>query len=333
MIRSRPPHNGPRLRRRARRRGGGALPGENGPRRPRLQKGFIVLPSAFTLANLFFGVFALVAASRGDYAWAAWFVVIAGVLDALDGRVARVTRTGTNFGAQLDSLVDAISFGVAPAYVAYRLHFAASEWGWLIPLAFIMAIVIRLARFNVEQAGGAKRHFTGLPSPVAGITVAAVYPFSQTALATRYLEALPWPEAVGGLMLVLAVLMVSPVPYSAVPTVGKRAPSRTVLTLGLLAGLAILLAWPEYVIFLALMGYAFWGLAKAVTTGLLDRLPESDVLDEDDDGTGLPEMGYGGFHLGALESDEDPAAEADGPDGGDGRRPLHPRDERREERP
>ena len=270
------------LRRRGRKRA--AEGGRNGHplRRAQLQKGIIVLPSAFTLANLFFGVFALVAASRGDYGWAAWFVVFAGVLDGLDGRVARVTRTGTSFGAQLDSLVDAISFGVAPAYIAYRLHFAGAEWAWLLALAFIMAVVIRLARFNVERGSGSNKEFTGLPSPAAGITVAAVYPFSQTEVAVRYLETLPWPEAVGGLMLMLAVLMVSPVPYSVLPTLGRYTPPRAVLIPGLVAGMAILLAWPEYVIFLSLMGYAFWGLAKAVTTGLLDRLPQSGALMDED---------------------------------------------------
>ena len=82
------------------------------PRVP-LQRGIIILPSAFTLGNLFFGVYAIVAATRGDFDWAGWFIVFAGLLDMLDGRVARFTRTGSAFGAELDSLVDAISFGVA----------------------------------------------------------------------------------------------------------------------------------------------------------------------------------------------------------------------------
>src|SRR5690606_188012 len=80
----------------------------------RLQRGVIIVPNALTLANLFFGVWAIVSASRGDFVTAAWLVVIASVADLLDGRVARVTRTGSRFGGELDSLVDAISFGVAP---------------------------------------------------------------------------------------------------------------------------------------------------------------------------------------------------------------------------
>ena len=94
-------------------------------RQETLQRGVIILPSAFTLGNLFFGVYAIVAASRGDFLWAGWFIIFAGVLDMLDGRVARFTRTGSAFGAELDSLVDAISFGVAPGYIMFELFFAA----------------------------------------------------------------------------------------------------------------------------------------------------------------------------------------------------------------
>ena len=83
------------------------------PRRETLQRGIIILPSAFTLGNLFFGLYAIVSASRGEFLSAGWFIILAGVLDMLDGSVARFTRTGSRFGAELDSLVDAISFGVA----------------------------------------------------------------------------------------------------------------------------------------------------------------------------------------------------------------------------
>src|SRR5690606_40423595 len=85
------------------------------PRRETLQRGVIILPSAFTLGNLFFGMYAIVAASRGDYVWAGWFIIFAGTLDMLDGSVAPLTRTGSRFGAALDSRVDAPSFGAAAA--------------------------------------------------------------------------------------------------------------------------------------------------------------------------------------------------------------------------
>ena len=94
-------------------------------RRRRLRRGIIILPSAFTMGNLFFGLYAVVAALRGDFAWAGWFIVYAATLDLLDGRVARFTRTGSAFGAELDSLTDVISFGVAPALIMILLYFTA----------------------------------------------------------------------------------------------------------------------------------------------------------------------------------------------------------------
>ena len=125
------------------------------PRVP-LQRGIIILPSAFTLGNLFFGVYAIVAATRGDFEWAGWFIVFAGILDLLDGRVARFTRTGTAFGAELDSLVDAISFGVAPALIAYQLYFTEGRWGWTVCFVYIAASVVRLARFQ-RRSGGTRQ--------------------------------------------------------------------------------------------------------------------------------------------------------------------------------
>ena len=125
-------------------------------RRPTLQRGVIILPSAFTLGNLFFGVYAMVSVSRGDFLWAGWCIIIAGILDMLDGSVARLTRTGSAFGAELDSLVDAVSFGVAPGYIMFALFFADAQWSWVLSFVYITAVVVRLARFNIEQV--AKRN-------------------------------------------------------------------------------------------------------------------------------------------------------------------------------
>lgn len=263
----------------------------DGRRRPRanLQRGIIILPSAFTLGNLFFGIYAIVAATRGDYEWAGWFIVFAGVLDMLDGRVARFTRTGSRFGAELDSLVDAISFGVAPSIIMYQIFFADAEsWSWTLSYVFVVAVVVRLARFNVEQGGEAKRQFLGLPSPAAGMTLAAWYPFSQTPLFDLYLSDLPWPQIMAVGMVLIGVLMVSHVPYAKVPRIGFRS-WRGRLTTAWIATLVVLaVTIPRYYFFTALVLYIAWGLLKTVLLGLLDRLPERDPLlddpeDEDDD--------------------------------------------------
>lgn len=256
------------------------------PRRhAKLQRGVIILPSAFTLGNLFFGIYAIVAASRGDFVWAGWFIVFAGVLDMLDGRVARFTRTGSAFGAELDSLVDAISFGVAPGYIMYQLFFAADAgWGWILVYAYVTAVVVRLARYNIEQGGEAKRYFHGLPSPAAGMTLASFYPFSQTTFFTTYLGDLPWQQVLGVGMVLLAVLMVSHVPYARVPKIGLRTPKGILNTIVALGALFLALAVPHYYFFSALLLYITWGLVKSVLLGFLDRLPGGDpLLDEDED--------------------------------------------------
>jgi CDP-diacylglycerol--serine O-phosphatidyltransferase len=256
-------------------------------RRPRvpLQRGIIILPSAFTLGNLFFGIYAIVAATRGDFEWAGWFIIFAGILDMLDGRVARFTRTGSRFGAELDSLVDAISFGVAPGFIMYEIFFAdATSWSWTLSYVYIVAAVVRLARFNVEQGGEAKRHFLGLPSPAAGMTLASWYPFSQTPLFQTYLSDLPWSQIMAIGMVLIGVLMVSHVPYAKVPRLGLRTMKGRLTTAWIGTLLVLAVTVPRYYFFTALVLYIAWGLLKTVSLGLLDRLPDRDpLLDEPDD--------------------------------------------------
>jgi len=203
----------------------------------------------------------------------------------LDGSVARFTRTGSRFGAELDSLVDAISFGVAPAFIQYRLFFADTQWSWLLSFVYVTAVVVRLARFNVEQAGHAKKHFHGLPSPAAGMVLASYHPFSRTPLFEAYLVDLPWQQIMGVGMVLLGVLMVSHVPYSRVPKIGLRSARGLANTAFVLAALFAALYVPAYYFFMSLLLYILWGLVKSVVLGLLDRLPGGDpLLDEDDDG-------------------------------------------------
>ena len=183
----------------------------------------IALPNGFTLANLFFGMFAIVAASRGEFDAAARFIVFGAIADTLDGRIARATNSGSKFGSELDSLVDALSFGTAPALIMYFLALNEGRWDWIFCFFFTACAVMRLARFNVEQAGKAKTHFTGLPSPAAGMTLATYYWFSQTSLYTETMIAdLPWHQMLRWVMLGLGMLMISNVQYAAIPTVGFR---------------------------------------------------------------------------------------------------------------
>ncbi len=284
------------------------------PRRPTLQRGIIILPSAFTLGNLFFGIHAIVAASRGDLVWAGWFIIIAGVLDMLDGRIARFTRTGSSFGAELDSLVDAISFGVAPAYIMYVLYFADTQWSWTLSYVYVTSVVVRLARFNVEQGGEAKRYFHGLPSPAAGMLLASFYPFSQTSFFQEYLSDFPWPRIAGLSMVLLGVLLVSHVPYAKVPRIGFKTARGLVTTAFVAACVVAAFTVPRYFFFTYGILYVTWGLLKSVLLGLLDRLPGEDPLldeDDDEDEREVRVLDYGG--LGPLF----PVSDAEKPDDDD----------------
>lgn len=254
-------------------------------RRPQLQKGIIILPSAFTLGNLFFGIFALVTAAQGDLIWAAWYIVFASILDFADGRVARFTRTGSKFGAELDSLVDAISFGVAPGFIIYQQFLTETAWGWVLAYVYITAAVVRLARFNVEQGGGAKTHFHGLPSPTAGVILATYFPFSQTPFFQTHLADMPWPSIIGVTTVIISVLMVSNVPYPIIPRLGFKTLRNTVGTVWVVGGLSLAITVPRHYFFPATVLYTAFGLIKAILLGFIDRLPERDpLLDEEDHG-------------------------------------------------
>ena len=288
------------------------------PRRETLQRGVIILPSAFTLGNLFFGMHAIVAASRGDLIWAGWYIIFAGVLDMLDGRIARFTRTGSKFGAELDSLVDAISFGVAPGYIMYQVYFSDTQWSWVLSFVYVTAVVVRLARFNVEQGGEAKKYFHGLPSPAAGMFLASYYPFSQTPIYQEYLGDLPWGRMTGVGVVLLGILLVSHIPYAKVPRIGLKTARGLANTAFVLACLFAAITIPRYYFFTSLFLYILYGLAKSVLLGLLDRLPGGDPLldeeDDDDETSGRSEvrvLDYGNLGPRSVGGDRD--AEQDEP--------------------
>jgi CDP-diacylglycerol--serine O-phosphatidyltransferase len=250
------------------------------------RRAVVVLPNGATLASLFFGVFAIVAASRSEFDTAARCIVAAGICDALDGRIARATGTGSRFGSELDSLVDAISFGLAPAMIMYFAVLNRNGWDWIFAFLFVACAVIRLARFNVEQAGRAKKYFHGLPSPAAGMTLATYFWFSQTSLYTQTgIGDLNWPWGLRGLMLVLAFLMISNVSYPAVPSVGFKKLSEILGTLVVFATLVGVLFLRTEFYFPALVLYVLYGLAKTVIFGLLDKHPIGDapVISDDDE--------------------------------------------------
>jgi CDP-diacylglycerol--serine O-phosphatidyltransferase len=171
----------------------------------RFRRGIYLLPTIFTIGNLFCGFYSLVLAFRGDLERAALMIVVAGILDGLDGRIARLTGTTTEFGNQFDSLADVVSFGVAPALLAYRWALLPlGRIGWLVTFLFLVCTAMRLARFNIQASVGDKRFFAGLPSPsAAGALACVVFAFPLPA-------ELGWvPVSAAIMVATLGLLMVS----------------------------------------------------------------------------------------------------------------------------
>lgn len=252
------------------------------PRRRRLRRGIVILPSAFTLGNLFLGIWAIVTASRGAYSTAGWMIVGAAIMDLLDGRIARFTATGSAFGEELDSLVDAVSFGVAPAMIVYFSFLQqGGEWAWILSFLYIVCAVFRLARFNIEQAGTAKSTFHGLPSPTAGACLATYYAFTQTPFFEQFLSRVPINRTAGWLTLFLGLLMVSNVLYPVVPRFSTRSWGGRFAIFLAVVSLVSAFTYPEYFFFPFSIVYITYGLVRSVGMGLAERLPERDFLEDE----------------------------------------------------
>jgi CDP-diacylglycerol--serine O-phosphatidyltransferase len=182
-----------------------------------VHKGVFLLPNALTTGAMFAGFYSIISGINGHYTAAAVAVVIAGVLDGLDGRVARLTNTQSEFGVQYDSLSDLISFGLAPALLAFNWSLAsmrdisplAGKLGWLAAFLFAACAALRLARFNTQASTGDKSYFQGLASPAAaGTLVATIWFFEDQGISGESVRWLLWFETV-----VLGLLMFSRVRY------------------------------------------------------------------------------------------------------------------------
>ncbi|MGH9399632.1 MAG: CDP-diacylglycerol--serine O-phosphatidyltransferase [Thermoanaerobaculia bacterium] len=143
--------------------------------RERLSRGLFVLPTLFTVGNLFCGYLSIWSSIRGTFETSALLIIGAAVLDALDGRIARMTHTTSNFGEEYDSLADLVSFGVAPAVLAYSWGLSDFErLGWMVSFLFVACGSMRLARFNIQTRVVDKRYFVGLPIPAAAGTISSL---------------------------------------------------------------------------------------------------------------------------------------------------------------
>jgi CDP-diacylglycerol--serine O-phosphatidyltransferase len=235
------------------------------------RKGIYILPNLFTLAALFGGFYSVVMAMNGRFDQAAVGVFCAMVLDSLDGRVARMTNTQSAFGEQMDSLSDMVSFGAAPALIAYEWALKGlGRWGWIAAFVYCACAALRLARFNVNTGVVDKRYFQGLPSPAAAALVAGLI-WIATDSGIRGNDdllgvSIPW--IMFGLALYAGLTMVTNVPFYSFKDVSMKrsVPFASIVLIAL--GIAVINIHPPTVLFslfvvYGLSGYAVYGWRRA----------------------------------------------------------------------
>ncbi len=225
---------------------------------PRRSKGIYVLPNLITLAALFGGFYAIVMSMNGRFDLATVGIFAAMVLDSLDGRVARMTNTQSAFGEQMDSLSDMVSFGAAPALIAYEWSLKGlGRWGWIAAFVYCACAALRLARFNVNTTVVDKRYFQGLPSPAAAALVAGfIWLMTEAGVPGRDLS---W--WVFGLTLYAGLTMVTNVPFYSFKDMHmkKSVPFAVIVMIALF--IAIINIHPPTVLFALFVVYGFSGYA------------------------------------------------------------------------
>jgi len=223
------------------------------------KRGVYLLPNVLTTFGLFAGFFAIILATKGQYADAAIAIFVAMLFDGLDGRVARLTNTQSSFGEQYDSMADMLSFCVAPALLVYFWQFSdLGKIGWLGAFVYTAAGALRLARFNTQIGVEDKRYFQGLPSPAAAALVAGMVWTKQSIGVTdydQYLTLVSWFILVGA-----GVLMVSNVRYYSFKEINLKGRSSFKLLLIATLIIIVITLWPSVILFVFFLAYVLSGL-------------------------------------------------------------------------
>ena len=258
------------------------------PRKRR--KGIYILPNLFTLAALFGGFYAVVMAMNGRFDLAATGVFCAMVLDSLDGRVARMTNTQSAFGEQMDSLSDMVSFGAAPALIAYEWALKGlGRWGWIAAFVYCACAALRLARFNVNTGVVDKRFFQGLPSPAAAALVAGFIGLvTEVGVRGEDLLWLSWKQVTWvmfGFTLYAGLTMVTNVPFYSFKDVQMKKSVPFVVIVLIALVIAIINIHPPTVMFGVFVAYGLsgyvvylWRKAKGQPTSVIST--STDEPDE-----------------------------------------------------
>ncbi len=247
---------------------------------PVRSRGIYLLPNLFTTAALFCGFYAIVMAMNDRFEHAAWAIFVAMILDGLDGRIARLTNTQSEFGAQYDSLSDMVSFGAAPALVIYEWSLRGlGKAGWIAAFIYCAGAALRLARFNTNIEVVDKRFFQGLPSPAAAAMVAG-FVLLMTDLAVNGRDQLPWVSL--AITIFAGLSMVSNIPFYSFKDVNfrKSVPFIVVFLIALALALVSIdppkVLMPIFVLY-GLSGYAvfMWRLAKGKPVSIVQTDEET----------------------------------------------------------
>ncbi len=220
------------------------------------RRGIYLLPNLLTTAGLFAGFYAVVASMQGHFVYAAIAIFVAMIMDGLDGRMARITNTQTDFGAEYDSMADMVSFGIAPALVAYNWALSGlGKFGWLAAFVYVVAAALRLARFNTQVETADKRYFQGLASPSAAAILAGL-----VWVGTEYQwDVAPYAVYVGILTIVSGLLMVSNFRYSSFKGSNSKGKIPFIGIIIMVLLFVLIASFPPEVLFIGFSIYALSG--------------------------------------------------------------------------
>jgi len=226
------------------------------------RRGIYILPSMFTLLGLLCGFFSLISSIQGNYEYAAWAIIVAAIFDMLDGRVARLLNAETAFGAELDSLADMMSFGVAPAVLVYLWALTAfDKLGWLAAFLIVAGSALRLARFNVQLASQDKKYFQGLPTPALALFMASGVLFHHA------FDVEPTQMIWLVMSIILAWLLVSNVRFVSGKDIDLKQKRPFAMLVLLLGGVVLLVLDPQRVLFPVFLAYCMHGPVLSVWQG------------------------------------------------------------------
>ncbi|HEX9253587.1 MAG TPA: CDP-diacylglycerol--serine O-phosphatidyltransferase [Ignavibacteriaceae bacterium] len=230
-----------------------------------------VIPNLFTAMNMFSGFFSIISASQGNFIYAGWLIIIAAIFDTLDGFMARLTKSSSELGVELDSLSDVVSFGVAPSFLLYTTYFHQFEtFGVIISSLPMIAGGFRLARFNVQLVGFDKSYFTGLPIPSSALTIVC---FILSFYNNGYPEKLQ--QFIIPMVLLLSFLMVSKVKYDTLPKFSISAiKKKPLIYIAYLIALVVLIIYKIKGLFFIFVFMIAFGIFRQIFKYFSNKKPE-----------------------------------------------------------